>query len=272
MKKVGMRRGVRALVLLASIVGVITVGIATQAVAGLSSPSAPALIGIGVAQNSTNKSVTADIDVPADGGSIIVVSVATGTHTGTPLPDVACTDNTSDPLPSTNIYAVAADRNTGNGRLFVTVSKLNKGYNTVADPTVTCTYPQFSGASVIRAVAFTNSTVVPAVASNTGFGSNPTVNSGTICVSGRHFLFGVVANGNVSTFTADSPGLPIGAPPSSNSVGSGAGKRTLTTAYQFVDPYGAPCTPEALTGTPPTGGLSGSGFWQAAIVGLAHPT
>ena len=195
--------------------------------------------------------------------------MATGTHTTTPYPDVGCTDNTNAPNPSLNTYALVADRNTGNGRLFVCVSKLTVGL----DPgdKVTGTYPQFSGGSVIRVVAFTNATSVAGIVSNTGFGSNPTVNSGTINVCGRHFLFGVVANGNVSTFTADSPWLPLEGPPdgNSNSVGSGAGKRTLTTVYQLVNECGYGCDNFALTGTPPAGGLSGSGFWQAAIVGLA---
>jgi hypothetical protein len=259
-KRVGTRRGVRALVLVASIVGVITAGIASQASAIPPPPNPPVLIGTGEAQNSTNKSVTADIDLHADAGSVIVVSVATGTFQGT----VGCTDNTNGTSPSTNVYTVVADKNTGNGRLFVCVSKLTKGYNEVADPTVTGTYPQFSGGSVIRVVAFTNATSVVGIQSSTGAGSNPAVNSGTICVTGRHFLFGVVANGNVSTFTADSPWVPLDSPPPAdrNSVGSGAGKRTLTTAYQLVDPY--LCTDYSLTGS-----LSGSGFWQAAIVGLA---
>jgi hypothetical protein len=117
-------------------------------------------------------------------------------------------------------------------------------------------------------VAFTNSTVVPADASSTGAGSNPTVDSGPICVTGRHFLFGVVANGNVSTFTPDPGWLPIGTP-SSNSNGAGALKRTLTTQYQLVSGGPCPGTDYALTGTPPGGGLSGSGFWQAAIAGFA---
>jgi len=263
MKRVGTRRGVRALVLVGTIVGVITAGLATQAAAIFVNP--PVLIGTGTNQSSANKSVDATLTLFPDAGSVVVVSVATGTFQG----EVGCTDNTNGTSPSTNVYHVVADKNTGNGRLFVCVSKLNVGYNASVGqpPTVTGTYPQFSGGSVIRVVAFTNSTDISAPASNTGSGSNLTVNSGPICLTGRHFLFGVVANGNVSTFTPDAPWIPLGAP-SSNSVGSGAGKRTLTTAYQLVDPLPGPCTPEALTGTPPGGGLSGSGFWQAAIVGL----
>jgi hypothetical protein len=260
MKKVGTRRGVRALVLVASIVGVITAGIATQASAIV--PNPPALIGTGANQSSANKSVDANLTLFPDAGSVVVVSVATGTFQGA----AGCTDDTNAPNPSNNIYDVVADKNTGNGRLFVCVTRLVTSFTPTTK--VTGTYPQFSGGSVIRVVAFTNATSIAAPLVNTGAGSNPTVNSGTISVCSRYFLFGVVANGNVSTFTADSPLIPLDAlPNNSNSVGSGAGKRTLTTAYQLVEPSG--CTNYALTGTPPTGGLSGSGFWQAAIVGLA---
>jgi hypothetical protein len=262
MKISGKRRGVRALALVASMVGAITVGIATQASAGvLPPPNPPALIGTGSAQNSTNKSVTASLTLTPDAGSVIVVSVATGTFQG----PVGCTDNTNGTSASTNVYDVVADKNTGSGRLFVCVSKLNVGYNTSIGqpPTVTATYPQFSGGSVIRVVAFTNSTVVPPDQVSTNAGSNPTVNSGNVCLNGRHFLFGVVANGNVSTFTPDPGWIALGAP-SSNSVGAGAGKRTLTTQYQVVDDCVPPCTDYALTGS-----LSGSGFWQAANVALA---
>ena len=55
MKKVGIRRGVRALVLVASIVGVLTAGIATQAFASVPPPGPPALIGTGTAQNSSEQ-------------------------------------------------------------------------------------------------------------------------------------------------------------------------------------------------------------------------
>jgi hypothetical protein len=153
--------------------------------------------------------------------------------------------------------------NTGNGRLFVCVSKLVVGFSSTDPTVVTATYPQFSGASVIQVDAFTNSVtgVVPPSEVSTNSGSNPAVSSGKICVTGGHFLFGVVANGNVSSFIVDSPPwTPLG----SNSVGSGAGKRTLTTSYQHV--FGAcPVGQYELTGH-----LTGSGFWQAAIVGLAH--
>ena len=67
---------------------------------------------------------------------------------------------------------------------------------------VTATYPAFSGRSVITVV-------IPGVGPPGPFGansgSNPTVNSGSIAVGGEVLLFGVVANGNVSTFTPDSP-------------------------------------------------------------------
>jgi hypothetical protein len=217
------------------------------------------LIGTGQNQSSVNKSVDAELTLFPDAGSVVVVSVATGTFQGA----ADCTDNTNGTDPSNNDYQVVADKNTGSGRLFVCVTRLVDSFTPTTK--VTGTYPQFSGASVIRVVAFTNSTSIVAPEVSTGAGSNPAVNSGNICVSGQHFLFGVVANSNVSNFTANAPWVPLDSPEPANrnSVGTGAGRRTLTTAYQVVTPYGPPCTNYALTGS-----LSGSGFWQAAIVGF----
>jgi len=84
------------------------------------------------------------------------------------------------------------------------------------------------------------------------------VNSGSICVNGGHELFGVVANTNVSTFDADSGWTDL---LPTQSGGGGAAKRTLSPEVQ---PFrGGPCVDEALTGH-----LTGSGFWQAAIIAV----
>jgi hypothetical protein len=245
MKRVGLRRGARALVLVASIVGVLTAGIATQASA--TSPPGPTVAGTNFKQANPNNTISAELTAGAGIGDVVVVSVATGTFAG----DVGCTDSEG------NFYSVAADKNTGSGRLFVCVARPTNPL--VAGDEVTATYPGFSGLSVIRVVVF-HGAFGFADASSTGSGSNPPVSTGTICVSGGHWLFGVVANGNISSFVVDTPPwIPLG----SNSGGSGAGKRTLTTAYRWVYQSCPPSGPYALTGH-----LTGSGFWQAAIVGL----
>jgi hypothetical protein len=73
---------------------------------------------------------------------------------------------------------------------------------------------------------------------------------------------GVVANGNVSSFTPGAGWTQVTPPATPYSGGSGAGKRTLTPAYQYVPGGG----PYALTGS-----LTGPGFWQAAVISLAAP-
>ena len=63
-----------------------------------------------------NRTITATVTEPGgvSAGETVVVSVATGTFAGA----VGCTDSKN------NIYTVVADKNTGNGRLFVCTSKL----------------------------------------------------------------------------------------------------------------------------------------------------
>jgi hypothetical protein len=219
-------------------------------------PPAPSVIGTGLLQNSQNKSVGADLSAGAADGDVVVASVATGTFQGA----AGCTDDS----PSPNTWYKVADKNTGAGRLFVCVSKLT---NALTDTnTVSGTYPQFSGASAIQVDKFDGGTTggFPAPSFNTNSGSNPTVSSGQICATSRNWIFGVVANSNISSFAVDNPPwTPLG----SNSVGSGAGKRTLTTSSKFISSGSCPTDVQELSGKLQS---PGSGSWQAAIVALPH--
>jgi hypothetical protein len=246
MKKVGMRRGVRAFVLVGAVVGLVTVGFAGQAFA----PPPPARTVAGFSQSvNPNNSITTGIRAVAV-GETVVVFVATGTHTATPLPDVGCRDS------SNNTYIVRADKNTGNGRLFVCVANIVHALPG-GTSTVTATYPGFSGTSVIDAIA------VPFPLfdfASTGSGSNPPVSTGNVfATETNNLLVGVVANGNVSSFTPDPGWTQVTPPAIPYSGGSGAGKRTLTPVYQLVGPGSY-----ALTGH-----LTGPGFWQAAVISLS---
>jgi hypothetical protein len=232
MKKVGMRRGVRALVLVGSIVGLLTVGLATQATATSK-------------QANPNSSIGQDLGATFPAGSTMFVAVATGTFAG----PVGCHDNVG------NTYMVVADQNTGSGRLFVCSSALD--FTLSAGDVVTATYPSFSGLSVMSLLPASLS--LTSDAQNTGSGSNPPVSSGTINVGGNHLLLGVVANSNISTFVQDAPWTFF----VSNSGGSGAGKRTISFFYRFVS--------GAADNYAVTGHLTGSGFWQAAIIGNSYP-
>ena len=210
-------------------------------------PTAPVRRVGGTSQSvNPNKSITATITEPdVNVGDTLVVSVATGTFTTTPP---TCSDSKN------NSYTVRADKNTGNGRLFVCTSTLTTSLAQNVD-SVTASYPGFSGTSVISVVDISSSATSgwdagPGVSTNSG--SNPPVNSGNITAGSGQLLVGVVANGNVSSFT--STGSWIQLPPDSG--GSGAGKRTLSPVWQFA--AGGP--------TAVTGNLSGSGFWQAAIL------
>ncbi len=244
MKTAGRRRGVRALVL-GGIVGVVTLGLAAQASACICVGPTPVFAGGGApgVQSSTNKSIATEVG-PVSSGDTVVVSVATGTFAG----PVGCTDNA---VPS-NTYAVVADKNTANGRLFVCSSKV------VAVPTyVTATYPQFSGLSVTNALA------IPGLGapgtSNMNSGSNPAVTSGTVSVTGNTLLVGVVANGGASTlFNGNNP--PSGFTQLNNTqVFAGASRRNVTPLYKQVSSGNV-----GVTGT-----LDGSGFWQAVIIPYA---
>jgi len=71
-------------------------------------------------------------------------------------------------------------------------------------------------------------------------------------------LFAAVAHSNVSTFSAGVSYTVVG----EVSAGSGAGKRTVSPMFQIVNSAG---TFNA------TGTLSGSGFWQAALIVFNGP-
>jgi len=245
MSRTRMHRAARAFGLVGLIVGVVTAGLATQASA-ITTPNPHVVGGFGQSVN-PNKSISVAVNEDIGFHHTLVVSVATGTFAG----EVRCTDDDH------NHYDVVADRNTGNGRLFVCVGRADDPMDSGTH--VTATYPGFSGVSAISVVEFDIPLEADLDDASTGFGSNPPVNSGPLCLFGQYLLFGVAANTNVSTFVADTPPwldlLPT------QSGGGGASKRTLTPEWQDFQPGG--CSNKALTGH-----LTGSGFWQAAIVAL----
>jgi hypothetical protein len=228
MKKVGMRRGLRALVLVGAIVCLLTTGLATQATATFK-------------QANPNSSIS-QTQTPVPAGYTLLVAVSTGTFSG----EVGCHDSVG------NTYTVVADQNSGSGRLFVCSSVLTTTIE--PDDEITATYPAFSGLSVMSVTILTGAPLT-ADTHHSASGSNTAVSSGTINVGGFYVLVGVVANSNISTFVQD-PGWTT---PYAVSGGSGAGKRTISIVAQVV--FGPP-TDYAVTGH-----LTGSGFWQAAIIG-----
>jgi photosystem II stability/assembly factor-like uncharacterized protein len=196
---------------------------------------------------SGNNSVTATISLTGmPVGDTATVSVATGTFAGA----VGCTDNKG------NTYAVAADRNSGQGRVFVCTSHLTHAL--LAGDTVTATYPGFSGISVISlngiASFASNGTVLAASSAN---GNSAAPSSGNITVGVPAVLFGVIAHNSTPIFTPGAGYTLVG----QVSGGSGSGKRTLSPEFQIVP----------SSGTYSAGGTISNGgqFWQAAIVGLA---
>jgi hypothetical protein len=196
-----------------------------------------------------NNNITATVGVNGvPSGATVDVSVATGTFAG----PVSCHDTES------NTYTVVADRNTGNGRLFVCSSVLSAGLS--SGDVITAMYPGFSGLSVVSVTAISASAstgVTDGV--STSFGSNPPVSSGNITTShAADALFGVAAHSSPSTFTATSGFTVVG----EVSGGSGAGQRTVSPMFNSVTSTGV----YSATGT-----LSGSGFWQAAIVAYQSP-
>ena len=226
-----------------AIVGVVTAGFATQAGAII---GAHVVGGFGQSVN-PNKTISAQVNQVVEEDHTLVVSVATGTFAG----DVGCSDDAH------NFYQVVADKNTGNGRLFVCVALI--GDALAPGDKVTATYPGFSGVSAISVVEFDDALGVDSDDVSTASGSNPPVNSGSPCLNDGYFLFGVAANTNVSTFDADSPPWLDLVP--TQSGGGGAAKRTLTPEWQGFQ-FGG-CSSRPLTGH-----LTGSGFWQAAIIAL----
>src|SRR5262245_50141385 len=249
MKSVRKRRGVHALVF-AGLVGVLTLGLATQAMAcgGCPTPT-PVFAGANFKQQVGNTTVTANVTTVGT-GETIVATLATGTFAGT----VTCGDNITPNSGYTNVI----DQNGGTGRLVVCVKPAGHAPGINA---VTATYPGFAGLSVLNVVRLSGD-VSAAGLRNVGAGSNPTVSSGTIHISTPdNLLFGVVSNSNTANFVPDPGWTAI--PGATTAFGTGAGRRNITPVFRFTD--NAPPADYAVTGTPPGHGLTGSGFWQAAI-------
>ena len=215
---------------------------ASNAVTPVNTPPVQVVAGIS-RQATSNSTISATVPPPGVvSGDTVVVSVATGTFAGT----AGCTDSRG------NSYSVIADKNTGNGRLFVCRAIVASGKALVSGDTVSASYPGFSGLSVISVNQIHASSSTAAVSTNSG--SNSSVSSGNITVGGPSLLIGVVANTNVATFTPGSGWNAVGA----QSAGSGAAKRTVTPMWRTVS-----------SGTfAATGALSGAGFWQATINGF----
>jgi len=214
-------------------------------------PTPPVRFVTGNARNvNPNNNITATVG--ADGvakDDTVVVSVATGTFNGA----IGCHDTEG------NTYVPVADRNGGSGRLFVCASTLTTALS--SGDIITATYPGFSGLSVMSVDAISASVTTGALdgTPSTASGSNPPVNSGNITTThAPDVLFAAVAHSNVSTFSAGAGYTVVG----EFSGGSGAGKRTVSPMFQIVN----------STGTfNATGTLSGSGFWQAALIGFQGP-
>jgi uncharacterized delta-60 repeat protein len=179
-------------------------------------------------------------------GDTATVSVATGTFAGA----TGCTDSKG------NTYTVVADRNSGQGRLFVCSSRLTTALT--AGDTITATYPAFSGISVVSVNAIagwaSNGNVL---AGNSANGNSASPNSGNITTGGPTVLFGVVAHGSTPTFTPGANYTLVG----QVSGGSGAAKRTVSPEFRIVSSGGT----YSAGGTISNGGQ----FWQAAVVGYA---
>ena len=150
-----------------------------------------------------------------------------------------------------NAYTVAADKNTGAGRLFVCSTTATTGLTT--GDVVTATYPQFSGISVITVNAISNvDGAVDQVATNSGNNANPT--SGSITTAQPcELILGVVAHNSTPTFTPGPGFATIGAV----SAGTGSGRKTISPEYKVVRTVGN----HAATGT-----LSAGQQWRAAIL------
>jgi hypothetical protein len=198
-------------------------------------------IGSGSRSSSGNNSLVSTLTGSADPGDTVVVTVATGTFAGT----VGCTDSRG------NSYVIAADRNTGNGRLFMCSGVVTTAL--VPGDTVTATYPGFSGLSVASVNAISGLDNGTVVAASTSSGSNPAVSTGSITPpAAPAVILGAVVNHGTATFTPASGYTIVG----QVSAGSGAGRKTITPVYLVAEAVAA----HDLTGT-----LSGSGFWQSAI-------
>ena len=200
-------------------------------------------VAVNTKANSANQSISATAAVGVPAGDTITVSVATGTFTGA----VGCTDAKG------NAYTVVADKNTGNGRLFVCSSTLASGL--AAGDVVTATYPRFSGLGVVSVNA------IPVAAStgtvdrtSTNSGNNPNPSAGNVTTQHpAELIFGVIAHNSVPTFTPG-PGLTI---VGAVTGGTGSGTRTVTPEYMLVTTAGT----YTATGT-----LSSAQQWRAAVI------
>jgi hypothetical protein len=172
--------------------------------------------------------------------------VATGTFAGT----VGCTDSRGNP------YSVVADKNTGNGRLFICSATIATALT--GGDTITATYPGFSGLSVMSINKITTSSdhaVIDQASVGSGNNSNP--NSGSVVTTRpNEVIFGVVAHNSVPTFSPGAGFTIVGAV----SGGSGSGMRTVTPEFMTVTTTG---TFSAI------GTLSTAQQWRAAVVTYA---
>lgn len=190
---------------------------------------------------SGNAIVTATLAAAsARAGDTLIVAVATGTFAG----PVGCVDSGG------NAYTVVADRNTGNGRMFVCSAHLTAAL-TPGD-TISATYPGFSGVSVISANVATSVVAVDQTSISSGNTNSP--NSGSVTTSSGHELvFGVIAHNSTPTFAPGAGFTTVGAA----SGGSGSGMRTLSPEFRFVTTAGAYAA---------HGSLSSGQQWRAAVV------
>jgi hypothetical protein len=202
-----------------------------------------------VATNSRSVNPNSSIDATVGATSVaagdtVTIAVATGTFAG----PVGCSDSRG------NAYTVAADKNTGAGRLFVCSTTATTGLTT--GDTVTATYPGFSGLSVITVNAIANvNGAVDQVAANSGNNPNPT--SGSVTTTQPcELILGVVAHNSTPTFMPGPGFATVGAV----SGGTGSGRKTISPEYKAVSTVGT----HTADGT-----LSTGQQWRAAL--LTYP-
>lgn len=207
----------------------------------------PAVYNVATNTRSTsgNNNVVATVGaVGVPTGDTATVSVATGTFAGA----VGCSDSKG------NTYSIVADRNSGQGRLFVCSSHITTPLT--AGDTVTATYPVFSGISVVSLNAIAShasgGTVIGASSAN---GNSATPNSGNITVGVPAVLFGVIDHNSTPTFTAGVGYTVVG----QVSGGTGSAKRNISPEFKVVSSAGS----YSANGTISNGGQ----FWRAAVVG-----
>lgn len=171
-----------------------------------------------------NQSITASASINVPAGDTVTVSVATGTFAGT----VGCGDAKG------NTYNVVADKNTGNGRLYVCSSTLTSPL-AVGDQ-VFATYPGFSGLSVFSVNAIPAAVTAGTIdQTSVNAGNNPNPQSGNVTtLHTSELLFGVIAHNSVPTFTAGSGFTIVGAV----TGGTGSGTRTISPEYMLATAAG----------------------------------